>query len=229
VRNVRNFRYSGSEEDKDTKVAYYDKTYDLTKIKKVWYITEPFGKLKAAAHTFLSFEFENGDFLSITVEARKLKGQEYSLFKGLLRTYPLMYIAADERDVVVLRANIRKSDMYVYPVKLKQQENARLVLEDILNEMNDLAVNPDWYNTFWDNCTSRIAYHINRISPGRLTGNLWQLAITGYADELALKKGLLDTDLSLEEARKKYFISKRSREIGPVDDYSRIIRQFSTQ
>jgi hypothetical protein len=224
VKNIRNFRYNGSEEEKDISVNYYDKTYDLSKLTKVWYIAEPFAGFHAAAHTFLSFEFEDGDFLSITIEARKLKGQNYSLLWGMLHTYPIMYIASDERDVVALRANIRKSNVYMYPVKLSKPENGRLLLIDILERMNDLAVHPDWYNTLWANCTSSIAYHVNRIAPGRLNPFSWQLALTGYADELALKDGLLDTNLNIDEARKKYYISDISRKIGDADNFSQLIR-----
>ena len=229
VKNVRNFQYNGSEKDQDIRAAYYDKAYDLKKLTKVWYITEPFSGWKAAAHTFLSFEFSNGDFLTLTIEARKVKGQEYSLFKGLLHTYPIIYIAADERDSVFVRANIRKSDVYVYPVKLTKPENARLLLQDMLQRMNDLGAHPGWYNTLWANCTSSISYHINRISPHRLGFFSWQLWLTGYADELALKSGLLDTQPPLAQARQKFYISQRSQSIGYVPDYSAQIRKFSEE
>lgn len=224
VRNVRNFRYNGSEEEKDLEPAYEDKTYNLDEVKKVWYITEPFKSLRIAAHTFVSFEFANGDFLSISIEARKLKGQRYDLFKGLLHTYPLMYIAADERDAIFVRANIRKSDVYAYPVKINAQQS-RLLLVDMLTRMNDLAVHPAWYNTFWANCTSSIASHVNRLWPNRLSGIPWELWVTGYADKLAFKSGLIDTNLSIEDARKEFNVSEKSREIGNVENYSKLIRE----
>ena len=112
IRNVRNFRYGPTE--KDMHSNYYDKTYDLSEIRKVWFVAEPFNENQLAAHTFLSFEFNNGDFLSISIEARKTKEQTYSIWRGFLRTYPLIYIAADERDVVLLRANLRKDKVYIY-------------------------------------------------------------------------------------------------------------------
>lgn len=223
VKNVRNFRYRGSEEEADLVPGYYDKTYDLSKLNKVWYISEPFKELSMAAHTFLSFEFSNGDFLTITIEARKLKGQKYSLFQGLLRTYPIMYIAADERDALLVRTNVRKSDIYVYPVRTQK---GRELLVDMLGEMNSLATKPQWYNTVTDNCTSRIAEHVNRVTSGRIPNRPWQGYVTGYADVFALQHGLLDTDLSIEEARKKYSVTKRSQEIGDVEDYSKQIRKF---
>lgn len=227
MKNVRNFRYRGSENEADIEPAYYDKTYDLRQLVKVWYVVEPFQSFRVAAHTFLSFEFSNGDFLSISIEARKLKGQDYNLFWGLLHTYPIMYIAADERDAIFVRANIRKSEVYVYPVKLSRPENASRLLVDMLKQMNSLVVHPSWYNTLFANCTSMIAYHINRISPSRLSEDAWQLWLTGYADELALQQGLLDTDLPLAQARQKYYVTERSQAVGYAANYSRLIRQFS--
>ena len=222
VKNVRNFTYESGSENNPT-IAYYDKTYDLNKLIKVWYVTEPFAPGAAVAHTFLSFEFSTGDFLSITIESRLTKGQSYSALAGMLHTYPLMYIAADERDAVYLRANIRKDPVYLYPVRTTP-EHARLLLTDMLQKMNDLEVNPEWYNSLTANCTSMIAYHINKLFPGRLPKFLWQGALTGYADELALKSGLLDTDLSIDQARQKYYISDISRKVGYVKNYSVLIR-----
>jgi hypothetical protein len=226
VHNVRNYRYQASE--KNPIPAYYDKTYDLTKISKVWYITDPFSEFKPAAHTFLSFQFRNGDFLSITIEARKVVGQDYSLWSGMLHTYPIMYIAADERDAVMVRANVDKDELYMYPISA-EPINVRKLFVNILGTMNDLAVHPAWYNTLWANCTSTIAYEVNRTFPGRLHKLSWQLVFSGYADELALKEGLLETNLPLDQARQKYYITKRSQEVGDVSNYSLLIRKFDAK
>lgn len=222
VKNVRNFRYYPTESDMHA--GYYDRTYNLNEIKKVWFTTEPFNENTSAAHTFVSFEFNNGDFLAISIEARKTKDQTYSIWKGMIRTYPLIYIAADERDLTLLRANIRKDKVYVYPVKLENKENARLLLVDMLNTMNDLTLHPQWYNTFFSNCTSSIAKHINKLSRGRVSPFSWQLWLTASSDELALKRGLLDTNLSIEKAREKFFVTDISQKVGDVPNYSKEIR-----
>lgn len=225
VKNVRNFRYYPSEQD--MRPAYYDKTYDLTQIKKVWYVTEPFNENQLAAHTFVSFEFNNGDFLAISIEARKTKSQTYSVWKGLFHTYPLAYIAADERDLVLLRANLRKDRVYIYPVKLSRPENARILLTNMLTRMNELVTTkPAWYNSLFANCTSEIARQVNKITPGRISLFSWQLWLTASADELALKHGLLDTDLSIDQARQKYSINEASERAGDVQNYSVEIRRF---
>lgn len=223
VRNVRNFRYYPTESDMHA--DYYDRTYDLNQIKQVWYISEPFNENRVAGHTFVSFEFHNGDFLAISIEARKTKDQSYSTWKGLLHTYPLIYVAADERDVVLVRANLRKDKVYVYPVKLEKPENARMLLTDMLEKMNKLTESPEWYNTLFANCTSMIAKHVNNITPGRISKFSWQLWLTASADELAMKHGLLDTELSIEKAREKFNINEISEQIGDVPSYSTEIRR----
>ncbi len=225
VKNVRNFRYYPTE--KDMHPAYYNKTYNLTQVKKVWYVTEPFNENQSAAHTFVSFEFNNGDFLAISIEARKTKDQIYSIWKGMLRTYPLVYIAADERDVLLLRANVRKDRVYVYPVKLEKPENGRLILVDMLTRMNELvSTKPAWYNTLFANCTSSIAKHVNKITPGRISIFSWQLWLTASADELALEHRLIDTDLPIEQAREKYSVNEDSERVGDIPNYSTQIRNF---
>ncbi len=222
IKNVRNYRYSPTE--KDMHPAYYDKTYDMSKIKRVWYTAEPFNENKQAAHTFVSFEFANGDFFAITIEARKTKDQVYSIVKGFLRTYPLIYIVADERDVTLLRANLRKDNVYVYPVKLSDPKNAEVLLKNMLTEMNTLLVKPRWYNTVWSNCTSEIAKQVNDVSSGRVPELTWRLVLTASADKLALERGLIDTDLNIDEARIKYQINAKSEKAGDVPNYSKLIR-----
>jgi hypothetical protein len=226
VRHVRNFRYDGAENEASMRPAYEDRTYLLSQLKRVWYIAEPFQETSLAAHTFLSFEFADGQALSISIEARKLKNQEYDLFKGLFKTYPLMYIAADERDAILVRTNIRKDDVYMYPIKTTQ-EKARKLLVDMLEEMNRLTIEPVWYNTLFANCTSRIAYHVNRVTPERIPSRPWQSYVTGYADAFALQLGLLDIpyDLSIEEARKLYFITQKAQQLGDTEDFSTRIRE----
>jgi len=223
IKNVRNFKYGSQEQEMYP--AYYDQIYDLNKLSKVWYIVEPFKNKDYAAHTFLSFEFSDNKYITISIEARKTKGQDYSLIMGLLHTYPLMYIAADERDTIFVRTNMRKDKVYLYPAKVTPDQ-AKVLFVDILKRMNDLAKKPIWYNTFTANCTSSIVYHINKIWPGRLPSFSWQYWVTGYADRAAFDQGLIDTELKMDQAREEYYITDISQKIGDVPNYSQIIREF---
>lgn len=71
IENVRNFRYTS---ETDYVPDYYTGVYNMNAIKSVDYIVEPFGDFGGAAHTFLSFGFEDGKYVAISVEIRKKKG-----------------------------------------------------------------------------------------------------------------------------------------------------------
>ena len=96
-----------------------------------------------------------------------------------------------------------------------------------MNEL--LTTKPVWYNTLFANCTSSIAKHVNNLTPGRISKFSWQLWLTASADELALKHGLLDTNLTIEKAREKYSINETSERVGDVPIYSAEIRKFQEE
>ena len=83
---------------------------------------------------------------------------------------------------------------------------------------------PSWYNTILDSCTTAIVHHVNHISPGTVPFS-WKLIATGYADDLALDLGLLDTSLPIDQARAKYRINEKSERIGDSPEYSKYIRE----
>ena len=79
-----------------------------------------FSDWQGPAHAFLSFGFNTGkgmEYVSISVEARKEKGEDYSPFVGLFKQYELNYVVADENDVVKLRTNYRKDPVYLFPIE----------------------------------------------------------------------------------------------------------------
>ena len=60
----------------------------------------------AIAHLFLTFGFGD-DHLAISIEARKERTRPYATLPGFFRQYELVYIVADERDVIRVRTNYR--------------------------------------------------------------------------------------------------------------------------
>jgi hypothetical protein len=220
IKNIRNFSYASTTSYIPN---YYNRTYDINKLKKVWYIVEPFSGYVGAAHTFLSFEFEDNIFVSISVEIRKEKGETFSALKGLLRQYELTYVIADERDVVKLRSNYRKDLVYVYPVKA-DKEKAQTLFLDMVQRANELKENPEFYNTLTNTCTTNIVRHVNNITSERIPFSL-DILFPANSDKLAHEVGLLDTDLSLEEARKKHLINDKALKFANDINFSVRIRQ----
>lgn len=220
VQNVRNFTYTST-----TNYApnYYTKEYDLSKIKRVWYIVEPFSGFKGAAHTFLSFEFDNDVFLAVSVEIRKEVGEEFSVWKGLLRNYELSYVFADEKDVIQLRSNHRKDLVYVYPVQTTP-EKVRALLENIIPRAQHLALNPEFYNTLTNNCTTNIIDHINTITPHRIPFT-YAAVFPEYSDKVAHKLGLIPHDALIEDIRIRYLINEKAELYANSPNFSIRIRE----
>ena len=196
VRNVRNCEYTTAD---DYVLRYYNKTFDLDKIRSVDFIIVPFADLPQIAHVMLSFGFEGDEYVSISVEIRREKGEEYSPLAGFLRQYELMYVVGDERDLIQLRTIHRLDNVYVYRTRATP-EQARLLFVDMLKRANDLTRKPEFYNTLSNNCTSNVVNHINKLWPNRIAYNV-QLILPGYSDRMAYTLGLLDTDKSFEETR----------------------------
>lgn len=118
IKNLRNYDYRATD---DYTPAYYDEVFDLSKLTRAWYIIEPFGECDGPAHTMMSFDFEDDKYLSVSVEIRKEKGESFSALKGILNQYEIVYMLGDERDLVRLRSNYRKDDVYMFPIKASQE------------------------------------------------------------------------------------------------------------
>jgi len=221
ISNIRNFSYASTT---SYIPHYYEKTFDINKLIKVWYVVEPFSGIPGSAHTFLSFEFENDQFISISVEIRKEKGESFSPIKGLFNRYELMYVIADEQDVIKLRSNYRKDLVYLYPAKTTPAKVRTLFL-DMIQRANELRDQPEFYNTITNTCTTNIVRHINTITPNRVPLLSLSVLLPANSDKLAYDLGLIDTDLPFEKAREHYFINDRAFKYADAIDFSRKIRE----
>lgn len=220
VRDIRNFTY---ESTSSYNPSFYDKTFDLRKIVRVWYVVEPFPSLPGAAHTLLSFEFENDEFLAISIEIRKEKGEMFSPVKGMFKQYELMYVAGDERDLIKLRSNYRKDDVYVYPARASKAAVQELFLS-MVTRMNELAVRPEFYNTVTNTCMTNIVAHINQISSTKIP-IVPEIVLPAESDRVAYEMGLIDTELSFDDARARFKINERAEKYADDPEFSRRIRE----
>lgn len=221
IYNIRNFSYASTT---SYTINYYDKTFDLNKIKKVWYVVEPFSGIPGSAHTFLSFEFADEQFIAISVEIRKEKGEEFHPIKGLFNKYELMYVIADEQDVIKLRSNYRKDLVYLYPAKTTKAKAQELFLS-MIKRVNNLKNNPEFYNSITNTCTTNIVGHINSITPDKVPFFNLRILLPANSDKLAYDLDLIDTDLSFIETRKRYFINNRALKYANSPDFSIKIRR----
>jgi len=220
VSNIRNCDYRTAD---DYVVRHYDKTFDLSQVKSVDFFVVPFPEEPKLAHTMLSFGFEGNQHLGVSVEIRKRKGQTYDPVKGMMNEYQLMYVVADEHDLIGLRANYRKNDVYMYPGKATP-EQCRALFVDVMHRVEDLSKKPEYYHTITNNCTTNIAKHINDIAPGRIKYD-YRVLLPGYSDELAYELGLIDNSLPFEQTRERARITEVAYIVRDAPDFSTQIRR----
>lgn len=220
---LQNLRHATYRSDSDYDLRWYSQTLDLRRIRTVDFIVEPFGAWRGLAHTFLSFGFEGGEHLAISVEARKSQGVSYSPFKGLFKQYEIMYVIGDERDLIGLRANIRGNPVYLYPVRADAQQ-VRALFTDMLERSNTLAQRPEFYNTLNNTCNSNIVRHMDKLRGQRHPLDL-RVLFPGYADQLALELNLIAAEGSIKTLRERFLINKRSAFGSADENWSERIRE----
>jgi hypothetical protein len=219
VHNVRNFDYRS---ETDFTPRYEDRVYDLSKLRGVDIFLSYWGS-PAIAHTIMSWEFEGSAPLAISIETRKSRGQEYSAVKGFFRHYEIIYVAADERDLVRLRTNYRGEDVYLYRLNVTPAL-ARALLLDYVESMNSLVKSAEFYNALLDNCTTSIRHHVTRVVVNAPSVD-WRLLANGYGDQMLYERGTLDTRLPFAMLREKSRITARAKALDRDADFSSGIRQ----
>ena len=161
IHNVRNFNYR-TETDFDP--HWETRSYDLSKLDSADLIAVYWAG-KPIAHIMLSFGFSGKDYLAVSIETRKEKGEAYSTLAGFFRQYELYYVVADERDLIRVRTNYRKPQEQVYIYRVKGSlTNLRRVFLDYIRSINELREQPRFYNTLTTNCTTSIWLHA-RMNP----------------------------------------------------------------
>ena len=219
VHNIRNFEYRTETEFEP---RYYDRTFDLRKLDSVDLVSA-YWMGPAIAHLFVSFGF-GGDYLAVSIEARKERTESYSTLGGFFRQYELVYIVGDERDLIRLRTNYRKDPPEdVYLMRLKGPiENGRRFFLQYMKAINGLAAKPEFYNTLSTNCTTNILLH-TRVNPGSLAYS-WKVLASGYTPEYVYGTGRLDTSLPFPELMRRSRINDAAHAADQASDFSRLIR-----
>lgn len=221
IRNVRNVRYRTPS---DYNVAYYDRTVRISDLTSLDYIVEELDGFPGFAHTLLSFGFADSTWISISVEIRKELGETYSPFRGMMREFELMYLIADERDVINLRANYRKNPVYLYPIEIKEESLQNLFVS-MLNRANSLVDTPEFYNTFRSTCTTNLAKAASESTDEFFFSYHPQILLPGFSDRLLLQRGLIQTSLvNIKEVRGAFKINEFAEKFRDSDNFSMAIR-----
>jgi hypothetical protein len=216
VHNIRDFEHRSAT---DFTPRYDTRDFDLANLRAVDLFINYWGS-PCIVHPIASFDFGPQGHLCFSIEIRPTRGQEYSTLAGLYRQFTLIYIVADERDVVRLRTNYKHEDIYLYRLRFSPDE-ARVRFMEYIDVLNELYARPAWYNVITHNCTTAIrALHRSaQQAPWD-----WRILINGFLDRMLYERGVLAGDLPFEELRAQALINKRAQEAGDAPDFSQRIR-----
>jgi hypothetical protein len=188
VTNVRNFDWHTGDEATE---RWETRTIDLSKLAGVDVINSYWmGPL--IAHTLVSFRFEDDRPLSLSLEIRKEKGESFSALGGFFKRFELSLIAAEERDIIYTRTNVRGEQVYLFPVSHLQQREVHSLFESYLTIADELNAEPSWYNTLTSNCTNIIFYMARIVSGERLPWD-YRIWVSGWLPNYLYDLGMLDS------------------------------------
>jgi hypothetical protein len=220
IHNLRNCDYRT---ETDYTNCWSDRTLYLSQIRAADFFLTNWG-IPFASHPIVSFQSGDNEHVAFSIEARYKAGQAYSTILGFFRQFGLIFVAADERDVIRLRTNYRKDEeVYLYRVHI-QPEVARAMFLTYVTYLNKLKDHPEWYNELTRNCTTtldkQLAANVNNPQPWN-----YQFILNGTLDELLYDRGRLVTGgLPFPELKQREHINAAAQAADHSPDFSALIR-----
>jgi hypothetical protein len=219
ITGVRNFDYRSRD---DFTVRYEEREVSVSHLTSLdFYLS--YWTLGPIAHTFVSFGFDNAPPISISIEARSEIGEVFSPIPSLFKQLELIYVVGNERDLVRVRTNYRKEDVFLYRIRISPEFARRLFLI-YLERINELADRPEFYHLFSNNCTINIVRYANLA--GRVGRFDIRHLLPGLADRYLYSVGALDTTLPFAELRRRSHINEAAQAAGNAEDFSERIRKL---
>lgn len=193
-------------------------TYPLDAITSVDLVTSVWSS-PAIAHVLVSFGFADGRHVVFSAEIRRERGESFSNIGGFFREFELVLIAAEERDILRLRTDLRGEQVSVFPLGLTPAQ-ARALFLSYARLGNALDAEPEWYQTLTTNCTTVVFRLARLLDPGLPLD--WRILASGYVPDYLHDLGVLDPALTMEEIRALALVDPDAR---PTElPYSRGIR-----
>jgi hypothetical protein len=219
IHNLRNCDYRS---ETDYTNCWSDRTIYLSQIRAADLFLTNWG-IPFASHPIVSFQFADNQHVAFSIEARYKVGQAYSTILGCFRQYGLIFVAADERDVIRLRSNYRKNEeVYMYRIHV-QPEVVRAMFLTYVTYLNRLKDHPEWYNQLTRNCTTTLQKPL-AADVGNPPWN-YQYILNGTLDELLYDRGrLVSGGLPFPELKQREHINAAAQAANQSPDFSALIR-----
>ncbi len=223
LHRVRHFDWQTPD---DARGGWEQRVYDLRRLDSVDLFVSSWGR-PGIAHVLVSFGFSaegaaEEDFVAFSVEVRRERHERFSEIGGFFKQYELAIIAADERDAVRLRSNVRGERVTLYHVTLSPDARRDLLLA-LVAAANDLEREPRFYHTITANCTTLMFAMMRRIIEGLPLDH--RLLLSGLLPGYIHDHGGLVDGYTLHELRRLGDITERARQAHDAPDFSHRIRQ----
>jgi hypothetical protein len=216
----RNFTYR-REDDFD--VRYEQREVSLAHLVSVDLFIS-YWKIGPVAHTFVSFNFNDGTFpVCVSIETRPEVGERFNPLASMFKQFELIYVVGDERDIVRVRTDHRGEEVFLYHI-CATPEQARRLFRIYLDRINELADRPEWYHLLKNNCTVNIVRNASRAAGGGRARFDYRYLLNGLIDRYVYGAGVVDTSLDFEELRRRSYINDVARAGGAAEDFSARIR-----
>ncbi|TSJ60198.1 DUF4105 domain-containing protein [Starkeya sp. 3C] len=195
LHNVRAFDWRT---EHDGTPHWESRRYDLDALETVDLFSSVWGN-PAIAHTLIGFGFKDGARVVFSAEIRRERGEEFSEIGGFFKEFELVMIAADPDDIIHLRTDMRRETVSRFPLRLTP-EQARTLFLSYVTKANELATEPEFYQTITTNCTT-VIFHLARLVDSRMPTD-WRILLSGYLPDYLYDLGIIRTDLPLDEVKR---------------------------
>ena len=221
IRNVRYSRYKSAEE---YTTQYYNATFNLDDIRTLDLVMVPFQGLDRLAHVESSFGFADGRQIGLSIEARYEEGEKYDPAAAGMRQFELIYVLADERDMIRLATDVNKNDVYIYRLQFEPHE-VRTMFVDALQRANQLAVQPEFYHPLTNSCVTNLIAHINKGRPNAVPHE-YRTFMPGLLDSYMYDLKLVATSAkTFKETKETAKVNWLVERYGDLEYFSAGIRQ----
>lgn len=205
IDNFRNFEW---ETHASAQRNYESRKFDLSKLTGVDVLVSHFGDNARYAHSFLAFNFGDEESIFLSIESRRETTEKFSIWKGMVWQYELIYVAGSEQDLVKLRTDHRKERMYRYPLNISTEDSKKLLLV-LAEEANGLTQTPRMFNTLTENCTNIVVQHLEDILNIKFPMT-WKILYPGHFDEVLYSVGLISAPDGFLNAKDEARIDKNT-------------------
>lgn len=213
IDNVRHFKWQSR---KRANASYVFQTYYLDRLDSLDLIVVPWRGSRWFAHTMLSFGFGPERRVVISVEARRERGEKFSVLAGAYKQLDLYYQISSERDALTFRALDPDAQLVVYPVKASP-EFIRGLFVDLARRAQTLLDAPEFYRPFGgETCATELFDHL---------GSKGVALFPARAGALLHALGRMDTGLDFRAAGERFSLAHKVREFAEHPEFSKKIRE----